>query len=68
MWDTAGEERFKALTSMYYKNAHAILIGFDLSSADSFEGLEKWVKEVDEKAQIPNHVKVIVGLKSDLDD
>ena len=68
LWDTAGEERFRSLTPMYYKTAQAILISFSLTSAESFESLDKWVKDVDQNATTANFVKVIVGMKSDLDD
>ena len=55
------------MTSMYYKGAHAILIAFDLSNAESFESLVKWLDDVEENSTIPNALKIIVGLKSDLD-
>jgi GTPase SAR1 family protein len=29
LWDTAGEERFRSVTPMYYKNAHAIVLVYD---------------------------------------
>ena len=51
---------------MYYKNSHAILVAFDLTSALSFESLGKWLDDVEENATTPNALKVIVGLKSDL--
>jgi len=30
IWDTSGEERFKAITAAYYRGSHAILVVFDL--------------------------------------
>lgn len=45
MWDTAGEERFKSLTSQYYRNADAAIIVFDLTSRKSFESVKDyWIK------------------------
>ena len=29
IWDTAGEERFRSVTPMYYKNAQAIILVYD---------------------------------------
>ena len=52
---------------MYYKNAEAILISFSLSSAESFENLEKWMKDIDQHATMVNTIKVIIGTKSDSD-
>ena len=47
LWDTAGEERFRSLTPLYYKDAQAILVAFSLTSFESFENLSKWLKEID---------------------
>ena len=68
LWDTAGEERFRALVPMYYKDAHAIIVAFSLTSSDSFENLDKWLKDIENNATISNYVLVIVGNKSDCDD
>ena len=48
IWDTAGSEQFKSLTPIYYKGAHAVCLVYDSTSAESFEGLDFWVKELDE--------------------
>ena len=66
MWDTAGEERFRSLASMYYKDAEAILVGFSLGDYQSFENMNTWLEEVEDNITIHNSVKVIVGLKCDL--
>lgn len=47
LWDTAGEERFRALTPMYYKSAEAILLAFSLTDSETFENLNKWIREID---------------------
>ena len=43
----AGEERFRALTPMYYKSAEAILLAFSLIDSETFENLPKWIREID---------------------
>lgn len=43
LWDTAGEERFKALTPMYYRTAECILLAFSLTSEESFASLDTWI-------------------------
>ena len=47
LWDTAGEERFRALTPMYYKSAEAILLAFSLIDSETFENLPKWIREIE---------------------
>lgn len=40
IWDTAGQEQFKMLAPMYYKDAAAAVICYDVTSPKSFETLE----------------------------
>ena len=66
VWDTAGEERFRSLAPMYFKDAQAVIMAFSLIHMESFEELHEWFKEVDEKSQTRNMVKVIIGNKCDM--
>ena len=68
IWDTAGEERFKSITHMYYREAMAIVLAFDLTKEESFQNLESWLDEIDEKAMTSNFKGVIVGTKCDMTD
>lgn len=52
---------------MYYKNAIGACIVFDVTSRDSFEKCQAWVKELNEKASADIRI-VIVGNKIDLDE
>ena len=36
IWDTAGAERFKTITSSYYKGAHGIFVIYDITDWESF--------------------------------
>ena len=67
MWDTAGQERYRSLAQMYYKNAIGACVVFDVTSRDSFEKCQQWVKELNEKAGADIRI-VIVGNKIDLED
>ena len=37
IWDTAGQERFHALGPIYYRDADAALLVFDITDTDSFK-------------------------------
>ena len=37
LWDTAGQEKFDALTKLYFKNAEAAIIVYDVTNELSFE-------------------------------
>ncbi len=65
IWDTAGQERYKAITSVYYKGAKGAFIVYDITSRKSFENIDKWIGEINEKTS--NEVKlIIIGNKTDL--
>ena len=36
LWDTAGHERFRTITSSFYKGAHGIIIVYDVTNIKSF--------------------------------
>jgi len=48
IWDTAGQERFRSVIPMYYKGAKAIIVVFDITNRDSFEGAKKWIEEIEQ--------------------
>lgn len=66
LWDTAGQEVYKGLTKLFYKNATGIIIVYDVTNRNSFEEIKNfWYNEV--KLNAPDNVKiVIVGNKCDL--
>ncbi|XP_036816351.1 ras-related protein Rab-37 isoform X4 [Oncorhynchus mykiss] len=39
MWDTAGQERFRSVTHAYYRDAHALLLLYDITSKSSFDNI-----------------------------
>ncbi len=63
-WDTAGCERFRAITRSYYRGVTAAIMVFDLSNIESFKSLEKWKKELLNNAEDNLHV-LVVGTKTD---
>merc|ERR1712166_23496 len=67
IWDTAGQERFRNITASYYRGAHGIMLVYDVTDEDSFNGLERWLAEVDKHCGTDVN-KVIVGNKSDLQE
>lgn len=64
IWDTAGQERYQSLASMYYRGSDYAIIVFDMSLKNSFDSVEKWMKELDENK--PGCKRIIVGNKVDL--
>ena len=44
--DTAGQERFKAITKSYYKGSDAALLLYDITDIKSFEHIKEWVESI----------------------
>lgn len=45
-WDTAGQDRFKNITSSYYRGADGIVIIYDITDGMSFQGVQGWLNEI----------------------
>ena len=67
IWDTAGQEKYHDVTSSVYREAHGIIIVYDVTNSDSFENIHYWLKGIDEHAD-EGCKRLLVGNKSDLDD
>lgn len=58
--DTAGQERFRTLTTAYYRGAMGILLMYDVTSLDSFNHLSYWLRNIQEVfCFIFNKIKLI---------
>jgi len=68
IWDTAGHERFRTITSSYYRGAHGIFVVYDVTDVKSFESAPKlWLAELD-KFAVGDVCKMLVGTKNDLEN
>lgn len=64
--DTAGHERYGAITRMYIKNSHAFIVVYDVTDSESFEKLEYWINEIKCNCNADNEPYIyIVGNKID---
>ena len=67
IWDTAGQEKYKAITGAYYKGSKGALVVYDITQKKSFENIEKWVNDL-KVAGDPKITIILIGNKSDLED
>jgi GTPase SAR1 family protein len=67
IWDTAGQEKYHSLAPMYYRGAAAAVIVYDITSAQSFQTLKNWVRELQQLGP-ENIVIAVCGNKSDLEE
>jgi small GTP-binding protein len=66
IWDTAGQEKYRSLTKMFYKDAAAAILVYDITRKDSFDEIRNyWAEQIKEHSP----KKIVIALaanKSDL--
>ncbi len=66
IWDTAGQDRFRAITKNYYKGAHGIVLIYDVTNLITFNNIKNWLSQI--KENTTEKVKIVlVGNKIDED-
>lgn len=65
LWDTAGQERFRSIPKQYYSKADGIILLYDITNEDSFEGIARWVTDIHETTG-ESLIIYLVGNKIDL--
>ena len=63
IWDTAGQERFRTITSMHYRGTHGVIFVYDVTDANTFKSIKKWLYEIDQNCDRVS--RVLVGNKGD---
>lgn len=67
IWDTAGQEQYKALTKNFFRNSDGVIIVYDVTARETFEKVQGWVQSINEYTDKEKNIpKVIVGNKVDL--
>ena len=68
LMDTAGQEKYRAITKSYYRNANAVLFVFSLNDKDSFDKINEWMTYFKNNNSKGEHIpKYLVGTKNDLE-
>lgn len=65
IWDSAGSERFKSLTTSYFRNADAAILVYSITQSESLYELEDWCKEITNHGDM---LRILVGNKNDLNE
>lgn len=68
IWDTAGQEKFRSLTSSYYRGTHGIILVYDITKRETFQHLEEWLEEIQLYCSNKDAVKLLVGNKADKEE
>ena len=65
IWDTAGQDRFRAITKNYYKGANGIILIYDVTNLQTYENVKNWITQIREETN-PNVVIYLAGNKIDI--
>ena len=66
IWDTGGQEKFRSMASLYYKDAVAAILVYDVSNPETLESLDYWINELNNNADNKNIIISVAGNKCDL--
>lgn len=67
IWDTGGQERFRAMAPLYYRDAAGAVVVYDCTDANSFESVKYWANELRTKGP-PNVCITVAANKCDVDE
>jgi small GTP-binding protein len=67
IWDTAGQEIYRGLTPLYYRNADIAIIVFDVTRQNTFDSVDFWIDELREN--VGDKITIVIcGNKIDLEE
>ena len=64
LWDTIGQERFRSLSKIFFKNSEIVVFVFDITNKETFNDLEYWFKTIED--ELGN--EIIKGLAANKQD
>ena len=67
LWDSAGQEKYKALIPSYIRGASIIFLVYDLNHHESFDAINNWLGFVNQFTNKEQVKLVLVGNKNDLE-
>ncbi|XP_023161753.2 ras-related protein Rab-3 isoform X2 [Drosophila hydei] len=65
--DTAGQERYRTITTAYYRGAMGFILMYDVTNEDSFNSVQDWVTQI-KTYSWDNAQVILVGNKCDMED
>ena len=66
-YDTTGQERFRSLSFNIIKNAHGIILMYDITNKSSFNSIPEWIKNIKE-SKGEDFPMILCGNKIDKED
>jgi len=67
LWDTVGQERYRTMTTNFFRGANGVLLLFDVTNRETFRLVATWVKSLKDK-DLDKEEVFLIGNKIDLHD
>jgi small GTP-binding protein len=68
IWDTGGQERFRSMANLYYRDASAAILTYDITNEKSFDSINYWVEELRHKCDQEKLILCLAGNKCDVEN
>ena len=68
IWDTSGQERFRTMIKLYYRDAEAAILVYDINNEKSLINLEYWIQELKNNVDTKNIIIAMAGNKCDIEE
>ena len=62
IWDTAGQEKYSAITQNYYRGSHGMIYVYDVTNATSFRNISTWLRNAQEVTDNDKVKRILIGL------
>ena len=66
LYDTGGQEKFRAITKNYYKGSDGILLIYDITNRSSFDSIQMWIDTIKSTFKDTKYSIILIGNKLDL--
>ena len=68
IWDTAGQDKYRSMSSAYYKGAQGFILVYDITNRQSFDNVETWYSTLKSNLEFSTDLDIIlIGNKCDLE-
>ena len=67
IWDTCGQEEYSSLIVNFYRESSLAMLVYSINSQQSFNHLQKWLKEIKLHSNNPDINVMLIGTKKDLE-
>ena len=67
IWDTSGQERYRAIASAYFKGSKGCIVVYDITNKSSFDDVDRHINNFKEHNNIVDCSFILIGNKSDLE-